>query len=198
MQIRTPFLSIIGAAIGVLIANAASAQGMGNRMMEGGMGPGMMQGGSSGMMGKSQDASPGSSGTQGPMCPPGSCPCMEGGMMCSDTMRGGMGSGMMGRDTGSRMRGSGMMHQRMYSGMPDSDGGSKLFGSYVVPTMNLSVDDVRNYLSSRIERLNNKRLKVGDVKAEDTTITADVVTVDNSLVQRLKIDRRTGEITYEN
>ena len=72
-----------------------------------------------------------------------------------------------------------------------------LFGSRVVPTMNLSVDDVRDYLNSRLDRLHNKRLKLGDVKTDDATISADVVTGDNSLVQRLKINRRTGEIDYE-
>jgi hypothetical protein len=63
--------------------------------------------------------------------------------------------------------------------------------------MNLSVEDVRSYLDAQLEHLNNKRLKVGDVKANDGTITADIVTVDNSLVQRLKISRRTGAIEYE-
>src|SRR5262245_11507244 len=58
-----------------------------------------------------------------------------------------------------------------------------LFGSRVRPVMNLSIDDVRNYLAMRLERLNNKRLKVGDLKSDDGTITADIVTVDNSLVQ---------------
>jgi len=54
--------------------------------------------------------------------------------------------------------------------------------------------DVRGYLALQLDRLNNKRRKVGDVHAEDGTITADIVTVDNSLVQRLKVDRRTGAI----
>ena len=73
-----------------------------------------------------------------------------------------------------------------------------LFGSRVAPVMNRSIDDVRGYLASQLEGLNNKRLKVGDIKAGDGTITADIVTVDNSLVQRLKVDRHTGAITYEN
>jgi len=64
--------------------------------------------------------------------------------------------------------------------------------------MNLSVEDVRGYLALRLERLNNKRLKVGDLKADEKTITADIATVDNSLVQRLKVDRHTGAIEYEN
>src|SRR6266446_4259962 len=106
----------------------------------------------------------------------------EGGMG-SGMMQGGMGSGMMGGGMPGMM-GSGMMR----------DGTGMLFGSRVVPTMNLSVDDVRDYLNSRLDRLHNKRLKLGDVKTDDATISADVVTGDNSLVQRLKINRRTGEI----
>jgi hypothetical protein len=57
---------------------------------------------------------------------------------------------------------------------------------------------VRGYLTAQVERLNNKRLKVGDIKADDGSITADIVTVDNSLVQRLKVDRHTGSIEYQN
>lgn len=73
-----------------------------------------------------------------------------------------------------------------------------LFGSRVTPIMNLSVDDVRGYLTLQLERLKNKRLKVGDIKSDDGTITAEIVTIDNSLVQRLKVDRHTGAIEYEN
>jgi len=73
-----------------------------------------------------------------------------------------------------------------------------LFGSRVTPVMNLSPEDVRGYLGLQLQRLNNKRLKIGDLKSDDGTITTDIVTVDNSLVQRLKIDRHTGAIQYEN
>ena len=72
-----------------------------------------------------------------------------------------------------------------------------MFGSRVTPTMSLSVEDVRYYLGSQLERLKNKRLKVGDITADDGAITADIVTVDNSLVQRLRVDRHTGIIKYE-
>ncbi len=105
-------------------------------------------------------------------------------------MRPGM---MQGGMMGTEMMGSGMMGSGMMGG-----GMSALFGSRVTPVMNLSVDDVRGYVASQLERLSNKRLKVGDVNSGDGTITADIVTVDNSLVQRLKVDRRTGAITYEN
>jgi hypothetical protein len=73
-----------------------------------------------------------------------------------------------------------------------------LFGSRVTPMMNLSAEDVRGYLDAQLNRLNNKRLKVGDVKSDEGTIIADIVTVDNSLVQRLKVNRHTGAIEYQN
>lgn len=136
--------------------------------MQGGMGPGMMGGG---MM-------QGGMG-QGMMCP-----------MMSGMMQGGMGPGMM----SPGMMGRGMMGQGMGSRM--TRGG--MFGSRVTPMMNLSVDDVRSYLDMQIERLNNKRLKISNVSADDGVISAEVVTVDNSLVQRLKVDRHTGAIEYEN
>jgi hypothetical protein len=136
--------------------------------MKGKMGPGMMQG-EMGQQPKGQG-----------MPPPGD---MGSDMMCPMMRSGMMQGGMM----GSEMMGSGMMR----SGM------NALFGSRVRPVMNLSVDDVRGYLASQLEHLNNKRLKLGDVNSGDATITADIVTVDNSLVQRLKIDRHSGAITYE-
>jgi len=107
----------------------------------------------------------------------GGCPMMEG--MMGQGKQGMMGSGMMGS-------------AKTQGGM------GALFGSRVTPVMNLSVDDVRGYLGVQLDRLNNKRLKVGDIRSEDGTITADVVTVDNSLVQRLKVDRHTGAIEYQN
>jgi hypothetical protein len=135
--------------------------------MKGKMGPGMMQG-EMGQQPKGQGMPP-----QGDMGSDMMCPMMRSGMMQGDMM-------------GSEMMGSGMMGR-----------GMNLFGSRVRPAMNLSVDDVRGYLASRLEHLNNKRLKLGDVNSGDATITADIVTVDNSLVQRLKIDRHSGAITYE-
>ena len=158
--------------------------GMGPGMMPGGMGPGMMQSGMGpGMM----------QGGMGPgMMQSGMCPgMMQGGMgpgmtqggTCPGMMQGGMGPGMMQGGMGPGMMQGGM---------------GALFGSRVTPTMNLSAEDVRGYLAVQLDRLNNKRLKVGDIKSEDGTITADIVTIDNSLVQRLKVDRHTGAIEYQN
>jgi hypothetical protein len=107
------------------------------------------------------------------------------------------GSPMMGGMMGpGMMQGGGMGPGMMQGGM--GPGGSAIFGTRVTPMMNLSVDDVRGYLAVQLDRLNNKRLKVGDIKADDGAITADIVTIDNSLVQRLKVDRHTGAIEYQN
>jgi hypothetical protein len=92
--------------------------------------------------------------------------------------------GMMGMGPGS-MQGSA------------AQGMASVFGSRVAPMMNLSVEDVQGYLTAQLDRLKNRRLKVGDVKTDAGTIIADVVTVDNSLVQRLKVDRHTGAIEYQ-
>jgi len=103
-------------------------------------------------------------------------------------MQGGMGPGIMQGGMGPGMMQGGMMQGGM----------SALFGSRVTPMMNLSTEDVRGYLTAQLDALNNKRLKVGDIKADDGAITADIVTLDNSLVQRLKVDRHTGAIEYQN
>ena len=125
---------------------------------------------------------------------------MQGGMG-PGMMQSGMGTGMMQGGMGPGMMqggmGPGMMQGGMGPGMIQGGMGA-LFGSRVIPMMNLSAEEVRGYLGAQLDRLNNKRLKVGDIKADDGTITADIVTVDNSLVQRLKVDRHTGAIEYQN
>lgn len=128
------------------------------------------------------------------------------GMMGPGMMQGGMGQDMTGPSTGSGMMrgGMGMMCPMMAGMMQGRDsetahgGMGALFGSRVTQMMNLSVEDVRSYLALQLDRLNNKRLKIGNVAADGATISAEIVTVDNSLVQRLKVDRRTGAIEYEN
>lgn len=183
MNIRKIILFVFAVfGLGIAVAASAIAQGMmggtgqgmtGGGMMQsdsdrGMMGHGMQRGGGRGMMGHS-------------MMHDG-----EGGMMCP--MMGGM---MQDRQ---HMMGSGMMGHEMRGGT----GMGALFGSRVVPTMNLSVDDVRGYLTAQLDHLGNKRLKIGDVKADGGSITAEIVTADNSIVQRMKVDRNTGNIEYEN
>ena len=111
-----------------------------------------------------------------------------------------MGGGMMGHGMMDRMGGEmncPMMGGMMQGRMTDA-GMTGLFGTRVIPKLKLSADDVRGYLTEQIDRLGNKRLKVGKVDADTAVITAEIVTVDNSLVQRVKVDRSSGNITYEN
>jgi hypothetical protein len=59
--------------------------------------------------------------------------------------------------------------------------------------LNLTTDDVKSRVERWLVRQGNQRLKLGEVKEKDAdTITADVVTKDNSLVQRFVVDRHTG------
>ncbi len=59
--------------------------------------------------------------------------------------------------------------------------------------LNLSIDDVKHELERWLTIQDNPRLKLGEVKEKDAdTIEADIVTKDNSLVQRFQVDRKTG------
>ncbi len=59
--------------------------------------------------------------------------------------------------------------------------------------LNLSVDAVKTQVERWVAWQGNPRLKVGDVKEKDAdTILADLVTRDNSLVQRFAVNRHTG------
>lgn len=122
--------------------------------------------------------------------------------MALHRMMGPRGSGMMGHGP----MGVGMMdHEPMRYGMMGhgpmgpqmgGPGGPEwTFGARVLPRMNLTVDDVRYHFEQVLEWLGNDRLKVGSVKEKDKdTITAEIVTVDDSLVQALEVDRHTGAI----
>jgi len=156
-------------SIGLTVAGAALAQGMMGGSGQGMMGRGMMHG-----------------DTMSHSMMQGGSP----GMMGHGMMHGGMTCPMMGGMMQGSMMGSGMMG--------GAGGMTALFGSRVVPTLNLSVEDVRGYLTGQLDRLGNKRLKIGNINADGGFITADIATVDNSLVQRMKVNRSTGAIEYEN
>ena len=97
----------------------------------------------------------------------------------------GMGRGMMSGPGPWRGHGPGMMHgygqgwgQGWYAGGRD---------------LNPSVDNVKANMERWLAWQGNPRLKLGDVKEKDAdTITADIVTRDNSLVQRFDINRHNG------
>ena len=166
--------------------------GMMGRGMGQEMGPGMMGQGEmgSGMMGQGMESGmTGQAGMwhMGPhmMSPDEMHEMMEhmGHMMGQAVGPGmmgqGRGPGMMGQGTGARM-----------------GGWSGLEGRRVAPMMQLSTDDVRGFLERHLEALGNERLKVGKVEAvDDNTITAEIVTLDDSLVESFEVDRHTGLIS---
>lgn len=124
----------------------------------------------------------------GGMMAPGAAPepGMGSSMMGPDMMRmmqmHGLGGGMMGPGTG----GPGMMGLGMMSGGLGPCGG-------MAGDRDLSADQVKDILEGQLAWLGNKRLKVGKVeKKDDDSYLAEIVTVDDSLVQTLAIDRKTG------
>ena len=66
-------------------------------------------------------------------------------------------------------------------------------GEQAAVELNLTAAKVKTLLEARLIRHGNERLKVGKVVEKDAkTITAEIVTVDGSLVQALEIDKATG------
>jgi hypothetical protein len=66
-------------------------------------------------------------------------------------------------------------------------------------TLNLTTDDVKSRMERWLAWRANPRLKLGEVKEKDAdTITADIVTKDNSVVERFIVDRHTGFTRRDN
>lgn len=107
-------------------------------------------------------------------------------------MGGGTGQGMMMNPAMQRMmmQRMTMMHGMMHGMMGSRMGPSVIYGMGPGAGKDLTVDDVKTYLERVLQRHGNKRLKLGKVTQSDKdTIVAEIVTVDDSLVQKLSIDR---------
>ena len=116
-------------------------------------------------------------------------------------MRGGYGPGMMGGyGPGYERRGDAQNDQGAQSaqgsqGPQNNQSAQNNPGNQTL----LSTDDVKARVERWLTWRGNPRLKVGEVKEKDAnTITADVVTKDNSLVQRFDVDRHTGFFRPDN
>ena len=112
--------------------------------------------------------------------------------------------GTLGRQYGPmEMMGPGMVGSNMMGNATVQPGMGMVqpcpYGTAQDVDKDLSADDVRLFLERSLAFHGNKRLMVGDVKeAGDDTIVADIVTVDDSLVQRLQVDRHTGRMQQVN
>ena len=166
-------VSVAGAAPAGQTVQAPTTPGMGPMM-----GPQMMQGMPQGMMGSGM-MGPGMMSGQMPMT--GTMPMQQGMMMCP------MMAGMMGQRPG--MVGPGMM-----GGMMGQSRGDMGLG-VVMPSRNVSVDDVRDHFERLLQAQGNPRVKLGEVKdADKDTIIAEIVTTQGSLVDRLNVNRGSGAI----
>ncbi len=155
-------------------AHAQYGGGYGPGMMGGGYGPGMMDG-----------SGPGNGYGPG-----------------YGHMRGfGPGNNGEGYGPGYHMRGwGGGYGPGMMQGYgPGYRSGADVQGNQANQTLNLTTDEVKSRMERWLARRDNPRLKVGEVKEKDAdTITADIVTKDNSLVQRFIVDRHTGFVRQDN
>lgn len=169
-------------AVGAHSYTAFAQGGPGYGMMGGGYGPGMMDG-----YGPGRGYGPGYGHMRGwgggPGAGAGDCPGFAQGEGNGPgpgygRMRGGYGPGMMqGYGPGYNRRGDVQNDQQL----------------------NLTTDDVKVRIERWLAWRGNSRLQVGEVKEKDAdTITADVVTKDNSLVERFIVDRHTGFTRRDN
>ncbi len=179
--------TLIGLGVAAALAAGVGAYAFTASAQDGsGYGPGMMGGYGFGMMdgygrGDSQGGGNGSGPGYGHMHGDGAGIHMRG-------WGGGSGPGMM-RGYGY---GPGMMqgYGPGYARRGDAQGNQ---------TLNLTIDDVKGRVERWLTWQGNPRLKVGEVKEKDAdTITADVVTKDNALVQRFIVDRHTGFVRQDN
>ena len=121
---------------------------------------------------------------------------MMGGQMGGRMMGGQMGAQMMGPCQGANKAGYGMMGQGMM-GQGMMGQGMKGYGPGFTTTnleKELTTDDVKKFIEGRLAWRGNDRLKVGKVtEKDDKTIVAEIVTVDNSLVWKVEVNRKTGQ-----
>jgi hypothetical protein len=84
----------------------------------------------------------------------------------------------------------------MANGMPmrmNQKGNKSQKGRFMQQDLDLSIDEAKILMQARLIKRGNDRLKVGKIiEKDDTTYLVQIVTVDDSLVRELEIDRNTG------
>lgn len=121
---------------------------------------------------------------------------------------------MTGGGYGMGMMGGGMMNRMMSHMMGQGYGGGMMGGGYggmgmmgmggsygpcasEQGALDLTAENVKDILEGKIAMHGNQNLKVGKVaKKDDDTYTAEIVTKDGSLFQRLEIGRKTGYMNH--
>ncbi len=154
-------------------------------------GRGMMGGGMMGMMGEGTTEPESGHGRGGgerycPYCGRS----MGGGIMG----RGMMGGGIMGRGMGSGMMGRGTMGRGMMSGEMMRPGMMCRGWGYPYQERTRPVDEdaARKMVERYIKLTGNPRLKIGEITAQETSFLVEIVTKDDSLVDKVLIEKSTG------
>lgn len=128
----------------------------------------------------------------------GGTPDMMGGMPGQGAPEGGAGPSAPGQKPMAGMMTCPMMRTMMNGqaamGMPGMVGGQgALLGTPLGSPEEMTEDRVRALLEQQLTSLGNPRLKLGEIgTASDRSITAEILTVDGSLVQRLAFNRYPG------
>jgi hypothetical protein len=99
----------------------------------------------------------------------------------------GMGPGRMGYGRGM---GPGMMHHGY--GMMSPGYGPGYPSPYQQPRGELDEDSVRKMLKNYIRSVRNPNLKLGKIEDKGSRFEAQILTKDDSLVDKISVDKRTG------
>lgn len=165
--------------LGVAGGGASSGEATGGSAM---MGGGMMGGGMMGRGMKGSGGMPGMMGGQVGQGMPGPQAAMP--------MAGGMMTCPMMQMASSGHHGDGA---RPAMGSPRMGiGPGTFYGMASDAAEEMTPERVRVWLEQRLEEHANPRLKIGDIVADGAGITAEIVTVDGSLVQKLAFNRHPG------
>ena len=165
---KTAFILALALVFGLAFYAAQTEAQMGPGMMHGyGMGPGMM----------------GPGGYGGWYCPYCGQPMGPGYGMGPWMMRGGMmGPGMMGRGMGPGMMGPGYGPQY----------GPQYPPQYQQPQKPMEEKDARAILENYLQPMRNPNLKLGKIEDKGNAFEGEILTKDDSLVDRIVVDKYTG------
>ena len=104
----------------------------------------------------------------------------------------------MGRGMGPGMMGGGMMGRGMGPGMMGGGYGPQ-YGpqyppQYQQPPKPLEERDARAILENYLNSMKNPNLKLGKIEDTGSAFEAEIVTKDNSLVDRILVEKSTGRM----
>ncbi|MEJ2427899.1 MAG: hypothetical protein P8075_03095 [Deltaproteobacteria bacterium] len=126
---------------------------------------------------------------------PGYGPPQQGGWYCPRGGGWGMGPGMRGRGRSGYGMGPGMTG-RGWSGYgmgPGMMGPGYGYGpQYQQPQKPLEKSDVETMMKNYLASVRNPNLKLGKIAEKDNGFEVDIVTKDNSLVDKILVDKNTG------